>query len=375
MVQAKKSKLKVVMLSKCDHSSSGWKFCCAIRKYTDIDIKLIKVRRNYAGDEQDLLLSPTSKEVNMNHTEKTGLHTLDKLENFEEAQALVDSADVVWFKDDNPPIENWFGVHVDLNNKPIMNTVSGSLFRRKGKVKKVAYNLYNVKDFLERSLTRTAITPDLNYPDYQGMYLPHCYDSEGTKFTWKKEENEMVHIFTTPSSPVKKGIPFLRLAIKKLREEGFTFNYEEVSGVTRAESIERKSKATLFFDQITTGAYGVSAIEAMAMGIPVVSFLSKQAMMQSDGLLSASCPVINTEEYSVNGVYKAIKSFLLLEDKLDLARRTKLWCDTMHGEKVSAIRASYVIRRTLERFNEKEGLEQVSFENVDWGLRLEPENS
>jgi hypothetical protein len=110
-----KKHLNIFMLSPEDYAGSGCRIRDAIRKVTnkdEITINLVTAKRRKVGfNNSDIVLSD-------------GEQALKK------AQKLLDKADIVHFKDDNPPIDGMYGLIVPSKAK-IVHTAGGSGFRRK----------------------------------------------------------------------------------------------------------------------------------------------------------------------------------------------------------------------------------------------------
>lgn len=82
---------------------------------------------------------------------------------------------------------------------------------------------------------------------------------DSTKFT---EGNE-VTIVHAPSSPIIKGTPLVRAAIKKLKEEGYSFKYIELINVPNKQVLDTLSKAHIVLNEFYAFVPGVFGIEAM----------------------------------------------------------------------------------------------------------------
>lgn len=80
----------------------------------------------------------------------------------------------------------------------------------------------------------------------------------------------IVHI---PSQASYKGTDFVRRAVEQLQTKGMVFEYAELSGVSHQEAMALCGTADLVIDQLRGGAYGVFAVEAMALGKPVICYI------------------------------------------------------------------------------------------------------
>ena len=69
-----------------------------------------------------------------------------------------------------------------------------------------------------------------------------------------------------PSSPIIKGTPLVRAAIKKLRLEGYEFDYEELSGVPHTQILDALAESHIVLNEFYAQVPGVFGVEAMANG-------------------------------------------------------------------------------------------------------------
>lgn len=86
----------------------------------------------------------------------------------------------------------------------------------------------------------------------------------------KKKEPVIVH---APSRRKGKGTEEILKGLEKVHSK---FELILVEGKTQAEAFEIYKKADIIIDQISVGTYGVFAIEAMALGKPVITYISDE---------------------------------------------------------------------------------------------------
>ena len=80
---------------------------------------------------------------------------------------------------------------------------------------------------------------------------------------------ERVRIAHAPTNRAAKNTDLILAALARVGEE-YPIEVDLIERVTWAECLERKARADIFIDQIAYG-YGNNAVEAWAMGIPVIS--------------------------------------------------------------------------------------------------------
>jgi hypothetical protein len=97
-----------------------------------------------------------------------------------------------------------------------------------------------------------------------------------------------------------KGTRFLVEAIERLVGEGEKIELVSVQGVSNRKVIELFRGSHLVADQFVAGFHGYTALEAMALGRPVLCFLRNDQMM----IDPAACPIINTRPEEIYRVLK-----------------------------------------------------------------------
>lgn len=78
-----------------------------------------------------------------------------------------------------------------------------------------------------------------------------------------------------PTAPVGKGTPAVLRAVEGLRRRGVEFEFVLLEGVPRRQALDAIRSCDVLLDQFVVGdGYGVTAVEAMAFGKPVVGYLT-----------------------------------------------------------------------------------------------------
>lgn len=106
-----------------------------------------------------------------------------------------------------------------------------------------------------------------------------------------------------PTAPVAKGSPYILAAVERLRSE-LNFDFQLVQGMTAQEARGWIARCDVFVDQLIAGDYGVAAVEAMAFGKPVISYI-KPAVRHH---YPANFPVISADPGDITEVLRAILS-------------------------------------------------------------------
>jgi glycosyltransferase involved in cell wall biosynthesis len=95
-------------------------------------------------------------------------------------------------------------------------------------------------------------------------------------------------ILHAPSSRRRKGTEHVIAAC-----EGLDADLEIVEGLRHDEAFERFRSADIVVDQLNAGWYGVFAIECMALGKPVVTYLHDEAVRRTEAAFETAVPVVS----------------------------------------------------------------------------------
>ena len=95
-------------------------------------------------------------------------------------------------------------------------------------------------------------------------------------------------VLHAPSSRRRKGTEHVIAACEQLGAE-----LEIVEGLDHREAFERYRAADVVVDQLNAGWYGVLAIEAMALGKPVVTFLHDEAVRRTEEAFGVEVPIVS----------------------------------------------------------------------------------
>jgi len=138
-----------------------------------------------------------------------------------------------------------------------------------------------------------------------------------------------------PSAPGAKGTRFVLAAVERLRAE-CDFDFQLIHGLSPAEAREWMRRCDVFVDQLIIGEYGVAAVEAMALGKPVVCYIKPSLRPHCP----AHCPVISAAPDTIETVLRD-----LLQDgprRRAAGEASRAWVEERHdARKVVARIAEY----------------------------------
>ena len=101
-------------------------------------------------------------------------------------------------------------------------------------------------------------------------------------------DNPRPVVLHAPSSRRRKGTEHVIAACAEL-----PVDLEIVEGLHHDEARRRYEQADIVVDQLNAGWYGLFAIEAMALGKPVVTFLHDEAVRRTEEAFGLRVPIVN----------------------------------------------------------------------------------
>lgn len=108
-------------------------------------------------------------------------------------------------------------------------------------------------------------------------------------------------IVHAPSRMVSKGTPAVLGAIERLAGQ-LPFDVDLVHDVPRAEALKRIQNCDIFIDQLIVGDFGMAALEAMALGKPVIAYVKPSLRDR----YPSGLPVVDATPESLEDVLRAL---------------------------------------------------------------------
>jgi hypothetical protein len=97
-----------------------------------------------------------------------------------------------------------------------------------------------------------------------------------------------------PSDRLVKGTAIIIDAVERLRADGVTFDFRLVEGVSQQEARHVYEQVDVLVEQLHAGWYGAAAVELMALGKTVMSFIREEDLGAIPPEMSAELPIVRT---------------------------------------------------------------------------------
>jgi glycosyltransferase involved in cell wall biosynthesis len=131
-------------------------------------------------------------------------------------------------------------------------------------------------------------------------------------------------VLHAPSSRARKGTEYVVTACEELGVD-----LEIVEGLDHREAFERYRNADVIVDQLNAGWYGVFAIEAMALGKPVVTFLHDEAVRKTEEAFGVEVPIVRaTKETLADALRPLVAS---ADERERIGRASRAYVEEVHG--------------------------------------------
>lgn len=227
-------KIKITFLSKYDCAGCSYRVYEAVKKENVDDFDLDGINKKHGQGSPHFYIKTFPSLKDYGH---------------DKAMERIQSSDIIHYVGDLPYQYNFYGIEVPRSTKIIYTTI-GTKFR-----KRLNRSVY-VSDF------NAYGGKDLYTPGWHYMPMPHY------KFNYKWKRADKFRIVHIPSNPVVKGTDIIKKAIGLLKRDDFEFVCK--TNIAHEESILLKESASLYIDQLLLPGYGISALEALTFGIPVI---------------------------------------------------------------------------------------------------------
>jgi hypothetical protein len=132
-----------------------------------------------------------------------------------------------------------------------------------------------------------------------------------------------------PSDRARKGTSHVVRAVDRLRAEGLELELVLVEGVGRDEAWRAYERATVVVDQLLVGWYGGVAVEAMALGKPVVGYVRAEDLDAVPEGMRAELPTIGATADTVADVLRELLTTRRGE-LAELGRRSRAYVERWH---------------------------------------------
>ena len=298
-------------------------------KKLGVDAKTINYYPAYLKYKSDLLLDISA------YKSKGTAHALTK----ELASKTIPEYDVFHFHFGTSLTLNHSDLPLlrELNKKVLMHHWGSDVRMYSQAVKRNPYvkvkvwdeGLLKKKLNLFSTLIDTCAVCDSEIYEYVKNYysrvvvIPQLIDIDEFNLSAEITPNEKLTIVHAPTSPEIKGTRYILQAVEDLKEN-YDFNFVLVKGMAFADAKKVYQTADIVIDQLLIGSYGLVSIESMAMGKPVICWISDFMKEQYPNEL----PIISANPDNIKHV---LESLINNRDSLpETGKKSRHYVETYH---------------------------------------------
>ena len=151
-------------------------------------------------------------------------------------------------------------------------------------------------------------------------------------------DRERAIVVHAPSNREKKGTADVVAACEQLPVE-----LDVVEGVPHDEARERYARADIVVDQLNAGWHGIFAVEAMALGKPVLTYLKPDVVAQAEQAYGVKVPIVpTTKETLVEDLRRLVES---PEERRRIGAASRAYVEAVHDSDRIADRLIEIYRR------------------------------
>ncbi|GEM_PF-2007562 len=165
----------------------------------------------------------------------------------------------------------------------------------------------------------------------------HTLDS----ITTEDEGQGIAVVVHAPSRDIAKGTKHVVAAVEELRSAGYTFEFHLIQDIPHEEAMALYRKATIIVDSLRTGWYGVLAVEGMALGKCVVSYISSHLRHY----LPYPSPLVSASPDNITGVLRHLLDNP--EESAAYGKRGRAFVERYHDARAVAETLMQVYRRPV----------------------------
>lgn len=176
-----------------------------------------------------------------------------------------------------------------------------------------------------------------------GQFTP-CYP---------KESNAHIRIVHAPSKRAGKGTKFVLEAFEQLKKKYDNIELVLVEGKTQQEAFEIYRTADIIVDQLYAGTYGVFAVESMALGKPVITYISDEMKER----LPEELPIVSGGTKTITETLE----LLINEPKLRIekGKQGRKYVETYHDYRFVAYVLKDIYYKKAKPVSGREAFDQV----------------
>ena len=147
---------------------------------------------------------------------------------------------------------------------------------------------------------------------------------------YTQKSKRPLRIGHAPTNQGLKGTSLIRKAVKRLQNKGFEFEFVVVEGLSFTKAIKIYKTLDILVDQLFAGWYGGLAVELMALGKPVVTYIREDDLKFIPQEMKQELPFYKAEPETIEKVLEQVLNLprsKILEKAIASRRFVEKWHD------------------------------------------------
>jgi glycosyltransferase involved in cell wall biosynthesis len=186
-----------------------------------------------------------------------------------------------------------------------------------------------------------AITPDLlHWLPAKAEFLPIAQVDLNDWQPERQNRGNKLTLLHSPTNRAGKGTKYILEAIERLEGRYRDIELILVEGIPHDKVKDLYRKADLVIDQLLGGWYGGFAVEAMALGKPVVCYIREEDLKFIPSQMKDDLPIVNA---TPDTIYEVLSGLVEQRDQLRLmGERSRAYVERWHDPMKIALRTKEV---------------------------------
>lgn len=193
------------------------------------------------------------------------------------------------------------------------------------------YKAKKLRRFAKYCSMAYALNPDLLHVLPPGTeFLPYSHISlDDWRPSFTQGENRPLRIGHAPSHRAAKGTEYLLGALDKLKADGYEFELVLIERMSNAEARRCYETIDVLVDQLFAGWYGGVAVEAMALGKPVLVYIRQEDLPFIPEAMRADLPFIQVTPSTIDVGLRAVLD-MSRQELVALAKKSRAYVERWH---------------------------------------------
>lgn len=222
-----------------------------------------------------------------------------------------------------PMVMSWGGTDARLHRKTIENNP-------------YFYKFYDdvhdnniIEKFKRLSLNNVVLASDpemkFNTKEYFENIFTFRAPIDLEKYKYNQRKFEIPTFLHIPTHRFAKGTVHILNAVKKLKENGYNFNFILLEAkLTQNEVMDQISNCDVYLDELRVGCHGVTTVEAMSLGKVTLTYIRDDLIKDFPG----EFPIINTNP---DTIYDNMKDLIINPKKINvIGKKSREYVEKYH---------------------------------------------